>query len=128
MIFAAIYDLLNGDSDVQGVVGDRIEPQTIPQGDQLPFISVKTDANAPTPEKDGASPLDEIEVEIRCYAKTFNTVGDLAEKVRAAIDDVTTTTSGHEIDRIVFEDENNDYDLDGKIHQVIQTYTVREKL
>lgn len=62
-----VRQILADSSSVTDVVGTKIFYSNPPQGTQLPYIVIEVDQGIVNDTKDGASELDQNEVEIFCY-------------------------------------------------------------
>lgn len=123
----AIYDILSKDADVSAIVGDRIFPIMIPQGEKKECITYQKINSDPTNDKDGVSKLDVIKLDIDLWGSKFSVLKDLKNKVRTALDRFDGTNSGFTI-RIIFESERDLFDDDVNRFHINQTYSIRQKL
>jgi hypothetical protein len=82
----------------------------------------------PSNTKDHASQMDEVTASVICYADTYNSVQDLAEKVRAALDGKTRGTyGGVSLQSIRITDQiSTQMNIDKLVYIVDQTYQIRQ--
>ncbi len=86
MIGVAIYDILKNDSAVSALVGTKIYPMQVKEGDSAPYITYQEISNVPSPTKQTVSLLDQIRVQISSFAEKHEDCFSLAKKVRTALD------------------------------------------
>ncbi len=118
-------------SDAFDVFGDRVFPVVAPQTSSYPLVVLTVTGNNPAPTKTGVSKVDNVLVEARVYAQTFETcaVGD--EAFRVAVDqymgDVTFMGKITAIDGIRYESTQQGIEPDSMLYVSVSTYTVRIK-
>lgn len=83
MIQADVYEVLSEDSSIADIVSTRIYPIELPQGVKVPAI-VYNVRITPVRSLNGESGLDNVSIEITCWAKDYTTAHLLASAVRAA--------------------------------------------
>lgn len=128
MIGLAIYDLLSSAVNVAALVSTRIYPDMATQGAVYPFIVYSVTGTQPTDTKEGVSELDVVQVSVICYANTYTTAQDLAEKSRVALDRASGTHGTLDVQSIRFEDQQSaTMNLDKQVYIVEQSYAVRLK-
>ena len=125
MIGKVIYNLLSNSAPVAAIVGTNIFPGIADEDIKVDYIVYEQSGTAPTNDKDGPSCLDVLEYDIEMYGKTRARVTDLADKVRTALDRVSGTIEGQNVDSIVFADEGGGYADADRVHIKIQRYTIR---
>ena len=109
---AIINNILKADANVTAAVSTRIFPVIAPQGTQTPFIvHIQTD-NQPHGSKTSPSTWDAAHVEIFVVHENMDTVEDIAETVRLALDRYTGTVSGIEVNSVEYLDENPNFDME----------------
>jgi hypothetical protein len=122
----AIYKLLSTNANVTAIVSTRIYPDMATQDAAYPFIVYSHENTTPTDTKDGASPMDAENFEIRVFAKSYSVAQDIAVKVRNALDQFKGTSEGIKISQIIFENQQSiDMDFDNHIYAIIQGYIIR---
>ena len=107
MISQAIYNILNSNASVAGVVGTRIYPNTAQQGDALPYIVYRKISKLPTDVKDSGTGFDKTRIQIDCFHTTYANCEVLAGYVRSAMDRVKGSYGSMTILQTVYEDEND---------------------
>ena len=73
------------DGDVAALVGTRMFPQRIPQGQAMPAIRYNHIATTSDIHLGGVMGAARTTMQIDCYAETYEGSTDLAEKVRVAL-------------------------------------------
>lgn len=91
MIEQVVIARLLADSGVDAVVGDRIYPGSAPQGATSPLIVVNTISLAPGYADDGEIGLDNVRLQIDCYAPNYTGSYNASQAVRAALSAAFTT-------------------------------------
>jgi len=110
----AVYNILSSASAITDIVSTRIYPRNAPQNTAFPCIVYQVQSAAPTDSKDVPSDLDDVRVQIDCWAKStaskagYDQAEELQEAVRTAIDGITPGTYGTvEVSGIKFLNEND---------------------
>jgi hypothetical protein len=81
----ALFRILSIDSDVSGIVSNRIAPLALDQEQDLPAIMYEIGSSRPYSTLGGASDLVTLDFDIYCMAEDYGTATDLAERVRQAL-------------------------------------------
>lgn len=84
---------------VAAIVGDRIYPLTIPQGETLPVITYSVVATDEDNQEGDAATLARARLQLDCWATTYKQANDLARAVRLALP-TTTGAIGSESNRV----------------------------
>lgn len=124
---AALRALLINDSAVQSLVSSRIYPELAPEGAAMPYIVYSVVSNSPADSKDG-TPIDQAQVEVYSVDDSYADANDLADKVRAALDRKSRTTSGDTaivVQSVQYTNEVTEVSDDRKTYVSIQDYTFR---
>ena len=123
----AAYVILSQNTDVTDIVGVNIFPEVAEQETATPFIVYQLQSVAPEDTHDGPSKLDEVRFEFLCYADSYALAADLGDKVRGALDRVSGTYNGVNVESIQFNDVDIDtIDAPRRFAQVL-TFTFRIK-
>lgn len=124
----AIYAILSTAVPVTGIVSTRIYPDMATQDATYPFVVYTITGILPSNTKDHASQMDEVTASVICYADSYNSVQDLAEKVRAALDGKTRGTyGGVSLQSIRITDQiSTQMNIDKLVYIVDQTYQIRQ--
>jgi len=123
----AAYVILAQNTDVTDIVGVNIFPEVAEQETATPFIVYQLLSVAPEDTHDGPSTLDEVRFEFLCYADSYALAADLGSKVRGALDRVSGTYNGVNVESIQFNDVDIDtIDAPRRFAQVL-TFTFRIK-
>ena len=123
----AAYVILTQNTDVTDIVGVNIFPEVAEQETATPFIVYQLLSVAPEDTHDGPSTLDEVRFEFLCYADSYALAADLGSKVRGALDRVSGTYNGVNVESIQFNDVDIDtIDAPRRFAQVL-TFTFRIK-
>ncbi len=125
----ALKAIFDADATVTGIVGTKHYAGRALQETGLPYIVFDIVSNEPTNEKDGASPVDAVRVQVDCYAATYLGVEVLNDAVRDALDayPTATTIGGVKIDGILYITENGAIEEDTDIYRRSSDYQVRIK-
>ena len=123
----AAYVILTQNTDVTDIVGVNIFPEVAEQETATPFIVYQLQSVAPEDTHDGPSKLDEVRFEFLCYADSYALAADLGDKVRGALDRVSGTYNGVNVESVQFNDVDIDtIDAPRRFAQVL-TFTFRIK-
>jgi len=123
----AAYVILTQNTDVTDIVGVNIFPEVAEQETATPFIVYQLLSVAPEDTHDGPSKLDEVRFEFLCYADSYALAADLGSKVRGALDRVSGTYNGVNVESVQFNDVDIDtIDAPRRFAQVL-TFTFRIK-
>jgi hypothetical protein len=123
----AAYVILTQNTDVTNIVGVNIFPEVAEQETATPFIVYQLLSVAPEDTHDGPSKLDEVRFEFLCYADSYALAADLGSKVRGALDRVSGTYNGVNVESVQFNDVDIDtIDAPRRFAQVL-TFTFRIK-
>jgi hypothetical protein len=76
----ALFRILSTDSDVLGIVSNRIAPLALDQEQDLPAIMYEIGSSRPYSTLGGASDLVSVDFDIYCMAEDYGTATDLAER------------------------------------------------
>jgi hypothetical protein len=121
-----IYQLLQESSDVTDLVGTRVFPALAAQQAEMPFITYELVQITPSDEKDGPSTMDEVRVEVVCYAEKYSVAADLGTKVRTALDRMALQGDGISIQSIKFHDVTDEVLDSPRRYLQVHDYTVRQ--
>jgi hypothetical protein len=121
----AIYKLLKDSADVGAICADRIYPELAQQDVDTPFIVYTVTDTTPSGTKNATSKLDTARVELYCVSDDYETGMNLGIAVRAALDRVSGTVSGVEVQSIDFDTSDIQFDPDQRVYVLEQTYDVR---
>ena len=113
----AVFDILRSDSDVVTLVSEsgsniRIFPSRydFPTNVLLPYITYQIVSDQPNNTKNGVSTYDYVTVQISIYDIRYESMIDLAGKVRTALDYTSGTFRGVVVNKIFFENQNDLFD------------------
>ncbi len=123
----AIYGILSANSGVTDLVGTRIFPEIAEQEAATPFIVYQLQSVAPEDTHDGPSKLDEVRFEFLCYADTYDTAADVGVKVRAALDRVSGTYNGVNVESVQFNDVDIEIEYQPRRYSQVLKFTFRIK-
>tara|TARA_R110000822_G_scaffold106754_1_gene235123 strand:+ start:853 stop:1245 length:393 start_codon:yes stop_codon:yes gene_type:complete len=82
----AIYNLLSNESSVSSIVGNKIFPETAPQGQEAPYVVYSVISNTPSNVKETGETIDIAQVEIYSVETAYSKAITLGEGIRAALD------------------------------------------
>jgi hypothetical protein len=89
MIGVQLYALLSANAGVAALVGDRIFPQVMPQGGQLPALVYAVVDDVPENTLTGYT-LRGARVQIDCYGKAYIAAQGTADAVVSALAEIVT--------------------------------------
>ena len=121
----AIFYLLDNSTDLTAIVGTRIYPEVAQQDAPLPYLVYNISNNEPSDTKREPSKLDTANIEVNCYSTSYTEVIDMSVAVRAALDRVTGTYSGVNVQSIAYMNEVIDFDEGQRAYNVSSDYDVR---
>jgi len=121
----AIFYLLDNSTDLTAIVGTRIYPEVAQQDAPLPYVVYNISNNEPSDTKREPSKLDTANIEVNCYSTSYTEVIDMAVAVRAALDRVTGTYNGVNVQSIAYMNEVIDFDEGQRAYNVSSDYDVR---
>jgi hypothetical protein len=127
MIDDVIYILLNANATVTGLVEHDIFPNIADESNTEKYITVHRISDTPEHTKDGASTLDVIRVQLSMYAPNKADVDAIAVAVRNVLDHYRGTVGAYTVDKIWFENDTNDFDVDSGRYVVMNDYMIRHK-
>ena len=123
----AVYGILSTNSGVTTLVGTRIFPEIAEQEAATPFIVYQLQSVAPEDTHDGPSKLDEVRFEFLCYADTYDQAADVGVKVRAALDRVSGTYNGVNVESVQFNDVDIEIEYQPRRYSQVLKFTFRIK-
>ena len=126
MIGKALYGKLSATSAVTALVSTRIFPDMATQDATYPFIVYTNDATQPTDVKDSTSPLDVVTMSVMIYSNSYSQAQDIAAAVRTALDRMTGTVQGVNVQSCRFEGQNSaQMEFDKHVFVIEQSYVFR---
>ena len=123
----AVYGILSANSGVTDIVGTRIFPEIAEQEAVTPFVIYQLQRVAPEDTHDGPSKLDEVRFEFLCYADSYNEAADLGVAVRGALDRVSGTYNGVNVESVQFNDVDVEIEYDPRRYSQVLKFTFRIK-
>lgn len=109
---------LAADTAIAAQVGERITPQPLAEGGTKPAITYAVVADAPQTDLDGADgELNNVRVQIDCWAATHDAAKSLAELVRVRMK--TAAATFHAVPGSAFED----YEPVTKLHRMTRDFS-----
>jgi len=121
----AIFDLLLGNTDLRAIVSNRIFPEVAQQDAELPYVVYNISSNEPSDTKREPSKMDTAQVEVNLYSTSYTECIDMSTHVRAALDRVTGTYSGVNVQSIQYLGEVIDFDEAQRAYNITSDYDVR---
>tara|TARA_Y100000114_G_C11682684_1_gene289388 strand:- start:185 stop:604 length:420 start_codon:yes stop_codon:yes gene_type:complete len=113
----AIFDILTNNAAVLAITSDggtdpRIFPSRFdfPKDVQTPYITYQIVSQEPNNIKSGPSLYDYVSVQINLYSTSYSSLITLSGKVRTALDYVSGTFQGVDVDKIFFQNQNELFD------------------
>lgn len=125
----ALKAIFDADAGVTAIVGTKHYAGRALQETALPYVVFDIVSVDPTDEKDGASPVDAVRVQVDCYAATYLGVEALNDAVRDALDayPTGTTIGGVKVDGVLYITENGTISDETDIFRRSSDYQVRIK-
>ena len=121
----AIYNLLLSNAALRAIVDTRIFPEVAQQDAELPYVVYNISSNEPSDTKREPSKMDTAQVEVNLYSTSYTECIDMATHVRAALDRVTGTYSGVNVQSIQYLGEVIDFDEAQRAYNITSDYDVR---
>ena len=103
---AIVYILVN-DSDVNGLAGERVWPNLVPQGEKLPGITYQQISGPREQMMSGPAGMVRARYQLNCWAESYEAAKDLFDAVRLAMDSYIGTVLSVVIDLITVENEGD---------------------
>jgi hypothetical protein len=123
----AIYYLLSNATDVTDICGTRIFPEVAEQESATPLVVYEIINVDPDDTNDGPAKLDEVTVDVVCYADTYDVAADLASVCRVALDRVRGTYNGVNVESIQFTTVDSQVIDSPRRYVMAGTFIVRVK-
>ena len=120
-----LYSILSNDSNISGIVSDKIYPFLAIEDVVSPYIVYTIEGVEPTQTDDGVSPLDVNGATIEIYSENLEEISTLSKMVRNALDRYKGTVEGIEVQSVSFQAEDGGYADDDRIYLKMQTYSLR---
>jgi hypothetical protein len=121
----AIYNLLVSNADLRAIVDTRIFPEVAQQDAALPYVVYNVSNNEPSDTKREPSKMDTAQIEVNLFSTSYTECIDMATHVRAALDRVTGTYSGVNVQSIQYLSEIIDFDEAQRTYNISADYDVR---
>lgn len=120
----AIYSILSGDNNVTNEVGNRIFPVRAAQGASYPYIVYRFISDTPSNFKQGKADFDQASLQVSVYSKEYPKVCSISESIRDALERKSGTFNGVDVSDISFDDLQDLFDEDQKIHMISNDFTI----
>lgn len=114
----SLLTTLKADSGVSAIVGSRVYAMIMPQNSTLPAVTFQRINGRPANTLSGRSGLEEIDLQIDCWASSFAQAKTLAVAVRDAMPDVGAVWSSR------LQSDQDLYDEDNEYFRVLMEYKV----
>jgi hypothetical protein len=121
----AIYYLLSNYSDLTDIVSTRIYPEVAEQDAAMPFVIYTVVSNEPSDTQSSPSQLDIAQVDIVLFSTDYSQVVDMGVAARAALDRVTGTYNGVNVQSCQYTSEVIDFEEYPRAYVITQSYDVR---
>jgi len=105
MIEKALFTHITTDSTITALMGTRLFPNKIPQGQPLPAAEYKQEAGKREHMMSGPAGMVDSQYTITCYGSTYAAAKELAEAVRKRLDGFRGVVEGITIDVMMLIDE-----------------------
>lgn len=117
MIQTVVVSYLLADEELSEIVGTRIYPLRLPQRETLPAVVYQVITNAPINTLDGDRGVDNVSLQLSCWAQTYAQAQALAAEVRRVI-------GGIDILRPTIESLFDGEDQETKSYRVILNFAL----
>lgn len=118
MIEQSIYTALTTGSPLPTSANTRVFPVLIPkESNAYPAISYQRVTSTPVVSLQGSSGLDNVRVQIDCWARTYKEVKALAAEVRLVMQSIGALPAT----------DVDDYEPETKLYRVIMDFTMWQK-
>jgi hypothetical protein len=91
---ANVISYLLADAPLTALVGNRIFPESMPQGVAMPALVVATVSGAPLYADDGEVGLTQTRMQMACYANTYSAAKAVATAVKSRVSGIRDVTQG----------------------------------
>lgn len=115
----AVVALLEADSTVAGLVGERIWPNRIEQFEAMPAITYLRVSTPRTKSHGGPSGLASPRIQVNCWGSDATTARQVAEAVRRKVDGWSGVAGGVRVDGIFVDGDRDDLDTERGIQRII---------
>lgn len=105
----AVYHILASRPAVAQLVGFQIYPTAVPKGAEFPFIVYRRANISRQHSLGGPILMPEVNLQIACWAFTYDEARSLADEVRLALNGNITTAAGVTIHDMRLVSETDDY-------------------
>lgn len=120
-----LYYKLKNNANVSGVVSSRIYPMQLPQGWTLPALTYQRISTPRATILSGPSGRARPRFQIDCWADNYETIKDLATKVRGCLDgfkgDINTESN---VGGIILESERDILEDEINVYRVIMEFII----
>ncbi len=123
MIGKALYALLAADATLTGLVGTRIYPWPLPQGNTFPAIAHVVEEK-PVMRCDGGTRIVKAEVMVGIFAENLLTAENIGVHVVRILDTYVGTAGGVDVQSMMLINGTDDFDEELRKHYVKQTYNI----
>ena len=117
-----IRDILTKDADVSRIA-TKVFPVVTDKA-ILPYVAYRRSRLEHNPVKTGMPGADKVQIEINCYSKTYEGSIELAEAVRAALDNAQGEKSGLAMRSCYLSDGEEFYEDDAYVQGLIFTVQI----
>jgi len=119
-----LYNYLSNNAGVAAIVSNRIYPLVMAQKTTLPAITYQTTALRPDRGLDGNSGRMTATIQINAWAETHVEAKNLAEALRAALNDYSGAMGSDTIQRSRVENETDGFDEETNFYRVGMQITI----
>jgi hypothetical protein len=127
MVGKVIYNLLSNSAELTSLIGNKIFPSVSINEKAVNYIVYQKNGTSPTDCKNSRSTFDILSYEILIYSEKLETLNSIFLAVRNTLDQYSGVNSGLTIERIIFQDADDDFDETSKIYEKTVNFEVRYK-
>lgn len=112
-MISGINEILNENAPLIAIIGeDKIFPMVVSEGVEPPFLATSLGSQGPTNAKNETSGLDFPQVNINVHCKDYDSLEEVSDAVREALDNINATTdAGYTFPKIWFANQFDRPDL-----------------
>lgn len=128
MALETIYFLLSNATAVTSLVGTRIYPGVLPEGEPLPALSIFDIDENPTGTKDSASAVDVYDVQVSIFVDAslgYAQIMPISNAIKTALNRITGTINGVSVNGLTFLNASQVYESDNNTFSRALRFAIR---
>lgn len=123
----ALRAFLLADASIVAMVGARVHPVRLPQGQKEPSVVYHRISALGDHNMAGPSGLSQVRMQVDCWAASSDTAAELSDLVKARLDGFRGPMPGSppvEVQGIFFDNEREDFDAGMELYRMSRDYVV----